>query len=338
MMPGLSRSLMEARHHLACAIHDFFRALGYISLDTPIMVRTPGTEVHLDYFSTAWRNYQGQSHTLYLRSSPELHLKRALCQGMERIYQLAKCFRNNGELTGWHHPEFTMLEWYQIGISYNDFMDMTTDLVTFALDRMKRHTPCALSLPHPIQRISVHEAFERFAGIALIDGDPALAAKAINRGYLSVRAEDDFETAYFKVLIDAIEPALTQLDAVYLYDFPPSQAALARVVDGVAKRFELYVHGVELCNAFWELLGEGENRARFEDSRQKRALLGKETFACDEEFISDLARGMPDCCGNALGFDRLLALLLGEKDISRVVPFRDTWPFANVAANTESPQ
>ena len=323
----LSRDILQARHHLASAIHDFFRSRGYISLDTPILVRAPGTEVHLDYFSTAWRNFGGETHPLYLRSSPELHLKRALCQGMDRIYQLAKCFRNGGELTPWHHPEFTMLEWYQAGISYEDFMSMTEDLVKFALEQMSHHTQCPLSLPKTIERISVFEAFERFAGIPLIDLDVDLAAKAIARGNLSVRAEDDFETVYFKLLIDVIEPALASRTAVFFYDFPPSQAALSRVVNGAAKRFELYVHGVELCNAFWELLGSAENRARFDESSQKRAMLGKETFACDEDFIADLAVGLPDCCGNALGFDRLLALILGEQDISRVIPFRHDRPY-----------
>jgi lysyl-tRNA synthetase class 2 len=327
-MASLDKYALLTRHHLLAAIRQFFEERGYLSVDTPIAVATPGTEVHLEYFPTEWRDYSGQKYELFLRSSPELHMKRLICNGIDKVYQLAKCFRNSGELTSWHHPEFTMLEWYEAGISYFDFMRETEDLLRYTLDYLKEKSALSFQLPERIERISVYEAFSEFAKITLIDNDPDLAQKALHLGYQSVQPSDDFETAFFKIQLDIVEPALKKRSAVFLFDYPPSQAALARVHEGRAKRFELYLHGVELCNAFWELLDPQENLRRFRDAQQRRDELGKTRILEDHSFFSDLSRGMPDCCGNALGVDRWLALVLGDSKIDRAIPFRSDYPFS----------
>lgn len=318
---------LRARQALQEAIHDFFRQRDYLSLDTPIAVRCPGTEVHLQYFATEWIDYRQQGHQLFLRSSPELHLKQALSLGIDRVYHLGKCFRNEGELSPWHHPEFTLLEFYQTGIALPDFMQLTEDLLRFTQASLRRSHAAVMPLPDRFERISVFEAFRRWAGIELIDGDPGLAALGRARGFVSLREEDDFETAYFKIMLDIIEPQLKTLRAAFLYDYPASQCALARVEGGRAQRFELYVQGVELCNAFDELLDPQANRQRIARSNEQRLALGKPAAPEDTDFYAALDQGLKPCCGNALGFDRLLALLLEEPSLDRIIPFRRNQPF-----------
>lgn len=327
--------LCKIRQLARRAIEDYLDGLGYISVDVPILVRSPGTEVYLDYFESTWLDVKGGDHQVFLRSSPEIHLKQALSCGLDRIYHLGKVFRNGGELAKWHHPEFTMLEWYEAGIEFFEYMTQTQSLIEAVYKSLQRANTeldfnlDLMPLPKSFQRLSVFDAFERYAGIQLIDQDEELAKKAMDKGFISVRADDDFETAYFKILLDVIEPELKSLGAVFLYDYPASQAALARVVGGKAKRFELYLNGVELCNAFFELLDPEDNRARILESNQKRHSLAKQTVPLDEEFIDALNEGIPECCGNALGFDRLLATLLQLPGIESLIPFRAMKPFAD---------
>ncbi len=326
----MTRSLIDVLKARAClqdALHTFFRSHQYLSVDAPILVQSPGTEVHLQYFASTWRDYRDHEHALFLRSSPELHLKQALALGLERVYHLGKCFRNGGEISHWHHPEFTMLEYYESGISLAAFMNRTEELIRAAAEALEPFGTPAQRLPQIIERISVYEAFERFAGLSLIDGDSSLAHKAIAKGFASIQATDDFETAYFKIQLDVIEPALARLGAVFLYDYPPSQCALARLEAGRAQRFELYLGGVELCNAFDELLDPVQNRERIEASNRQRRQLGYPTIPEDLDFYEALEQGLKPCCGNALGFDRLLALLLGEPNLDRCVPFRSNRPY-----------
>ncbi len=318
--------MLKARQALQNHIHAFFQSRDYLSIDTPIVVEAPGTEVHLDYFATSWQDHRQTSHPLYLRSSPELHLKQAMAHGIERVYHLGKCFRNQGEISAWHHPEFTMLEYYQSGISLTNFMALTEELIHSSRDAIKSFDPKPLP-KGPFPRLSMYEAFERWAGIELIDQDPSLAEKARSKGFVSVRSDDDFETTYFKILIDAIEPNLEKEEAIFVYDYPPSQAALANVKEGKAQRFELYLHGVELCNAFDELVSPEENRRRLVLSNKARESLGKPRLPEDEDFLKAMEKGMKPACGNALGFDRLLAILLGLKGIGSLIPFRDNRPY-----------
>lgn len=320
--------VLKARQTAQDAIHQFFRSRDYLSLDTPIAVCSPGTEVHLGYFATEWQDFRGDKTRLYLRSSPELHLKQALALGLERVYHLGKCFRNHGELADWHHPEFTMLEFYQSGINLTDFMTLTAELMLTVAAALQ-NAGFAVRMPKakPV-RLSMFEAFSRWAGLELIDGDPELARKGLAKGFPSLRPDDDFETAYFKILLDIIEPRLKDEEAIFLHDYPASQCALARVVNGRAQRFELYLQGVELCNAFDELLDPLANRERIRSSNEQRDKLGHGAVPEDEDFFAALAQNLKPCSGNALGFDRLLALLLSEPNLDRVVPFRWNKPWS----------
>jgi lysyl-tRNA synthetase class 2 len=325
--------MWELRSALRSAVRAFFERRGYLEVDTPVLVACPGVEVHLGYFSTEWVDAAGRGHTLFLRSSPELHMKRALALGPARIFQIATCFRNGGELTPWHHPEFTMLEWYEAGVGFEAFMDQTEELLRFTREELALGRPgsVTLNLPARFQRLSVEEAFREFGGIALVDRDPGLARRARELGIPSVGENDDFETAYFKVLMEKVEPGLEGLGGAVLYDYPASQAVLAKVEGGKAKRFEFYLGGVELCNGFLELTDPAENRRRIEEAYARRGELprgaGGAEPSPDEEFFTDLAAGIPPCAGNALGLDRWLALLLGLDGIARVIPFRESGAF-----------
>lgn len=324
----MNKTKLLARQTLQNFIHQFFQARNSVSVDCPIAVTAPGTEIHLNYFPTTWTDHRDAKHPLFLRSSPELHLKQALSWGLDRVYHLGKCFRNHGELSRWHHPEFTMLEYYESGIRLSAFMQLTEDFVRQAFDALLPYRrPDAPNLPKKVERLSMFEAFERWADLELIDGDADLAEKGIKKGYISLRKDDDFETAYFKILLDVIEPELNKLAAAFVYDYPASQSALAKVSNGRAQRFELYVQGVELCNAFDELLGVEANRERIAESNAQRLAHGKEKVPEDPDFFAALDKGLKSCCGNAMGFDRLLALGLGDEGIDAIIPFRLNQPY-----------
>ena len=187
------------------------------------------------------------------------------------------------------------------------------------------------SIPPPrgaFERVTVTEAFARWAGLALIDGDPDLAAKARAKGIISPRPDDDFETAFFKILIEKIEPGIeAATGGIILYDYPASQAALAVVEDGMAKRFEFYYGRVELCNGFQELLAPTANRERIAGANARRRDLGYAVPNDDDDFYDALERGLPPSCGNAVGLERWLALVAGLDGIGELMPFRGARPY-----------
>ena len=320
---------LKLREKLKEATRSFFKNLNYTEVDTPIAVISPGTEVYLDYFQTAWKDYKNKSHTLYLRSSPELHMKQLLTQDCDRIFQMAKSFRNSGELSEWHHPEFTLLEWYQKSISYEKFMEQTHEFLLATLEEMKHEFPelIKLELPKSLIKVSVKEAFYEMAKIDLVDNDLYLAEKAKQQGIISVNENDDFETAFFKIMLERIEPKFKKIPSLVLYDYPASQAALAKIEGGLAKRFEFYIKGVELCNAFLEELDPEENKKRILEANCKRKQNGLRCPAVDQEFLDSLEYKSYLTCGNALGFDRWLALMLEEKGLSKIIPFRKMAPY-----------
>lgn len=255
-------------------------------------------------------------------------MKQVLATGLERIFQFAPCFRNGGERSPWHNPEFTMLEWYQAGIGFDAYIQQTVDLLRYTREEFVRIFPAAdghCTLPETFQRYTVAEAFLEFAGLELRDNDPDLVHQARAKKIPSIQAHDDFETAFFKILIDKVEPGLARLGAAILSDYPPSQAALARVEGGTARRFEIYVGRIELCNGFYELLDAEANVARIDESNLRRAALHKEANFDFTAFYDALRSGIPACCGNALGFDRWLAILLGESDLANVIPFQEMY-------------
>ena len=254
-------------------------------------------------------------------------MKQVLAEGEERIFQIGPCFRNQGEMSHWHRPEFTMLEWYEAGIGFEDYIQQSCDLMSHGYEAIGKERGCRY--PDHWHIVTVAEAFQEYVGVALKDEDPELGAKVAAKQDCSVTAKDSFETAFFKCLIELVEPAFVRLGGVVLKDYPKSQAALSEIQGEIAKRFELYWDGVELCNGFQEALGADDNRVRYASAMDARKAQGFDCPPEDGEFIAALNKGIPPSCGNALGFDRWLALLKGNKNLDDSVPFGQRVPFKN---------
>jgi len=299
----MSGKRLRERASVLARVRAFLDARGFVEVQTPVMVPSPGLDLHLAAFEIA-----GEGPPRWLMTSPEYQMKRLLADGWERIYQIAPCFRR-GELGARHNPEFTMLEWYRAHAGVDDVMQDTEQLVAAVTGGAVRVEGRAVDVRPPVDRVTVCDAFARYAGWS-------------EAQTLEAAARD--EEGYFRVLVEQVEPALARLErAVFLVDYPSSQASLARRKPGdprVAERFELYVAGVELCNGFGELVDPVEQRARLEHDQHARREQGLPVYPVDERFLEALAR-VPPSGGNALGLDRLVALACGTTEIAGVMAF-----------------
>jgi lysyl-tRNA synthetase class 2 len=327
------RDKLAARGRILRAVRDFFERAGYVEVETPALQPSPGLEPHLRAFATVLHDPRdGAARPRYLHTSPEFTMKKLLAGGMTRLWQLAHVFRD-GERGATHHPEFAMLEWYRAGASYRDLMDECERLLRAAQEASGADTLRRGGLRAdarlPFARLSVAEAFSRHAGINLLATAPdplapdaALLAVEAKRIGIVPHPGDDWETLFFRIFLERIEPHLGIGMPTILYDYPIAMAALSRRKPDdprLAERFELYVCGLELANAFGELTDPAEQRRRFlADQDRKRALYG-ETYPIDEDFLAALDAGLPDCAGIALGFDRLVMLCTGAEHIEEVL-------------------
>lgn len=311
---------LRRRARLAAGVRAFFDARGYLEVETPYAVTTPGEEVHLATFATEQVTPHGERRALRLHTSPEFAMKKLLAGGVGRCFQLARVWRN-GEGSDLHAPEFTMLEWYRPGATMDDLIAETSALLRAVLppEFTCRGITCALE---DFEILTVAEAFARHAGadlLATLDDAPALAAQA----GVALRAGEDWEDLFFRLLLDRVEPAIGRGRPTFLTHWPAAQAALARrdpADPRVAERFELFACGLELANAFVELTDPVEQRARFVADRARRhALYGGPDWPLDEDFLAALEHGMPPCAGIALGFDRLAMLAGGASRIDQVL-------------------
>jgi elongation factor P--(R)-beta-lysine ligase len=299
--------MLARRHALLQAVRGYFDAQGFVEVETPALTPAPALELHVSALEV-----HGAGGPRWLHTSPELHMKRLLCAGMPRIYQLCKTYRRD-ELGALHEPEFTMLEWYRAFAGSDEVMADTEQLVAAGALALHGSTrvPSAsggrgeLDVAPPWPRLTVREAFSRYASLDL---DQVLPD----------------EEAFFRVLAERIEPQLGRGQPIFLTHFPARMAALARLRGddpSSADRFEAYAHGIELCNGFGELTDPVEQRRRFEADRAERARRGLPLYPLAERFLKALEEGMPPSGGNALGFDRLALLLLDAERIADVIAF-----------------
>ena len=320
------RPFLLARGRVISAWRQWFAAQQFIEVETSILQVSPGNEAHIGAFATELARPDGQRQRLYLHSSPEFACKKLLAAGEERIFSLARVFRN-GERGPLHAPEFTMLEWYRAREAYGVLIDDCRALVAAAADaagawvfewRGRRCDPFA----EP-EIISVCEAFSRYAGIdlaALLDDRDGLAAAAASAG-LRITPDDTWHDVFSKVISEKIEPNLGIGRMSVLDLYPLGEAALARLAPEdplFAERFELYACGVELANAFGELTDPAEQRRRFEQEMAERARIYGESYPLDEDFLAALAH-MPPASGIALGAERLIMLAAGAQEIDQVI-------------------
>ncbi len=281
----MSDGCIELRDAMMQRIRAFFYERDFIEVETPIRLKIPCMELHID---------AEPSGDYFLRTSPEIFHKRLLAAGYERIFEIGKCFRH-GEFGPLHNPEYTMLEWYRANADYLDILADTQILIQ-AVAGISAST---------WQKITVSEAFVKYA-----DWDPI--------GHYD---EDRFDLD----VVEKIEPALKALGGpVVLIDYPVEAAALSRRKPHhplVAERWELYIDGIEIANAYSELTDPAEQRRRFEVCAEHRKVLGKTVYPVDEEFLRTL-ENMPPSGGVALGVDRLLMLMAGADSLDAVLPFR----------------
>ncbi len=323
---------LRRRARLAAEVRAFLTARGYAEVETPCLVPVPGMEVHLRAFRTEYRPHlgAGTARTLWLRTSPERALKRLLVAGAGPVFELARVWRN-GEESPRHAPEFTMLEWYAPGQTLDGLMEETEALVRSVCPARVGHAGIETDLGLPFERLTMAEAFRAHCrGLDILstvdgasaEGDAAALHAAARGAGLDLPEGLGWEDAFFHLVLTHIEPAIGRGQATFLTHWPAPQAALARRDPADARaalRFELFVAGLELANAFDELTDPAEQRARFtRDVEERKRLAGEEGWEVDEEFLAALDHGMPTGCGIALGFDRLAMLASGARTIEDV--------------------
>lgn len=304
------RPFLEKRAQVIKALRQFFDSRDFMEVHTPALQVCPVMDAHIHTFKTLRYDVgRGRSQEMYLHTSPEFDMKKLLSAGMERIYQMCPVYRN-AEGSRKHSPEFMILEWYRAGADYHTLMDDCDDLLKEIL-----------GLSSLAQRISVAQAFEDYADIELIE-DRDLFAKAAQNIDVRVIGQDHWDDIFHAVMAEKIEPHLGQGGrATIIYDYPVSMAALSRKKEGdprYAERFELYLGGMELANAFSELTDPQEQRARYEAEMALKQDLYGEVYPPDEEFFSALSY-MPESAGIALGVERLIMLAAGAEDINDVM-------------------
>jgi lysyl-tRNA synthetase class 2 len=325
------RPALQARGRIKKALRAHFEGQGFTEVECGILAASPGNEAHLHGFATELIATGGERRTVYLHTSPEFASKKLLAAGETRIFDFARVFRNR-EQTGTHAPEFTMLEWYRANEAYESVIADGLAVVRIAAD-----TTALTSFSHrghecdpraEAQRLTVGEAFIHHAGIDLLKtlspfgiGDRNALAYAAKRGGFDVADNDNWADIFSKILVARVEPKLGIGAPTVLYEYPRCEAALARATEHdprVAERFELYVCGVELANGFGELIDPFEQRKRFELEMAEKERVYGERYPIDEELLLALAQ-MPPSSGVALGFDRLVMLATGARNLSDVI-------------------
>ena len=317
---------LAARGRITKAVRGWFESQRFTEVETAALQVSPGNEAHLHAFSTEALTTDGERSRMYLHTSPEFACKKLLASGEREIFTLGKVWRNR-ERGPLHHPEFTMLEWYRAHQPYQAIMADCAALLAAAAEAAGADTLAwrgreADPYVEP-ERITVAEAFDRFADIgllAVLEDRDALAAQAQAAG-IRIAADDTWADVFSRVIVEKVEPQLGRGRASILYEYPASEAALARPKAGdrrVAERFELYACGVELANCFGELTDPAEQRRRFEIEMAEKERLYGERYPIDEDFLAALAL-MPPASGGALGFDRLVMLATGAQRIEQVL-------------------
>jgi lysyl-tRNA synthetase class 2 len=316
----------KQRLDLTHKVRSFFVEHPALEVETPSLSRAMGTDPHLDYLAT--RSFVDGKTTdhgipLYLCTSPEFHLKRLLAAGWGDIWQLCKAFRS-GESGPRHNPEFSILEWYRAGWDWNQLMDEVALICATLAEGLPSNG--ANLARKASQRITWRDAYQMHCGLnATTCTVDEMQGASIRLGVPSLQEATREEWLDY-LMVSVIEPKLGKSGPEFLTHYPASQAALAQTETDAtgfhwARRFEMYLDGIELCNGYQELVDAVEQSHRFEVDLAMRKALGKRIPDMDTRFLSALDHGMPACSGVAVGFDRLVMLLLGKETIQEVLAF-----------------
>ena len=317
--PSASMMALRERANLLRSVRQYFDGSRAMEVETPMLSTNATVDVYINSFSTEFEPIGGGNlKTYYLHTSPEFPMKRLLAAGSGDIYSIGRVFRN-GEAGGRHNPEFTMLEWYRVGMDQQRMMDDITALLS---------SICKFS---EMRRCSYGELFEERLSInpytATNEELSQLVQNKIDGGLVGLDRNDCLDLLFSK----HIEPTLGvmnngKLEGVFVYDYPATMSALARLRtngkgEEVAARFELFVNGIELANGYHELLDAEEQEKRFKTEQDKRQERGFDVYPYDQRMVDALEHGMPDCAGVAMGVDRLLMLMMDTRNIADVIAF-----------------
>ncbi len=322
------------RERVIDSIRVFFKKQFFHEVQTPILVPNPSCEPNLEVFQTELRTFKGIKREAYLIMSPEYSIKKLISAGMGNCFEITKCFRNEEEVSTLHNPEFTMLEWYRINANYMDIMKDFENLFIKIVKGVNPKINLAeweyqnnfYNITPPWIRITVSEAFEKYAGInvSTLLSEKGLKEKAKSLGY-EINDKTTWEQVFYQILFNRIEPSLKKTKKPYfLYDYPISQASLSKIKEGdprFAERFEVFLAGIELGNCFSELIDAKEQKMRFEKDLNQRKAYNKTPYSIDNELIKALSKGMPDVSGIAVGVDRLIMLAGNFKTVSETLFF-----------------
>ena len=334
--PTAPLETLRLRACLLAAVRSNFAAHGYWEVETPILSHETIVDAHLDPFVV----HDRCSGELFLQTSPELGMKRLIAFGADSIYQITRAMRRD-EAGERHNPEFTIVEWYRVGDTYHDQMNFTEQLVKWVAQELlstelwthpeNRDSTMAAEAPDffltDFDRLSYDSAFERFAGTRVLNMSPQELSDLAQRHNVEIPeslSRDDCDGWRNLLLAELIEPNLGFERPVFLYDYPASQAALARVRPEdppVAERFELYVRGIEICNGYDELTDVSELEARISEQTQMRIAASFQPLPQPSHLIAAMCHGLPQCAGVALGFDRLMMVLLRTRSMADVTAF-----------------
>ena len=355
-LPRRRLAWLEARATALAALRRFFAERDFLEVETPLLVPSPGLEIHLE--AVVVHNTGNPAGAGYLITSPEYQMKRLLAAGCERIYQVCKCFRA-GERGLHHASEFTMVEWYRAFAELDDIARDTEQLVADVVRAVGEASAAgaagaagepamvaageavaagareavvarvgdrSIDVTPPWPHMTVREAMRSWAGVDVAGDEPAAAmVAAVRAAGITIADGTAWDDAFFAAFLARVEPALAALDRpVILEDWPAPLAALARRKPDdprTALRFEAYVGGIELANAFGELTDPIEQRARFQHDQATRRARGRPVYPIDEKLLAALTEGLPPSTGIALGFDRLVMLATGAHAIDDVLAF-----------------
>ncbi|MCC7357533.1 EF-P lysine aminoacylase GenX [Candidatus Uhrbacteria bacterium] len=312
-------SHLRLRSQVVKYIRQFFDEQDFLEVHTPRLVGKPGQEPYLEPFWTKVIEPNGKSHPAALITSPEYMCKRILSAGVDKLYDLGPCFRNNEPFDGTHDPEFLMLEWYRSEAKLTDIMDDTERMIAFVAKKLGNSR-----FNTPFRRLTVEQAWKDYAEIdlaPLLEDRQAMARICLARNQ-SVALDDSWDDLFFKIFLSEIEPKIGREQPTFLCRYPKSMASLARLSSEDtrwADRVELYIDELEIANGFAELSDETEQRIRFEEEKKIRKTLGKNTWPIDERYLSALS-GLKKAVGIAFGVDRLVMLLSGAASINEVLP------------------
>ena len=329
------------------AIRFFFKQKGFHEVETPLLVKAPGMEPYLEVFETELVGHDQMRQRAFLTTSPEYAMKKLLVAGLPKIFQICKSFRNGEDLRSTaHNPEFTILEWYRANANYFAIMDDCEDLLRYIFDyraniqaggaigalgqkaeggsRVLKYQGKELDLSLPWERITVAEAFLKYAQIGMDEllDETSLRKIFFKKGYIGEEA--NWEQMYNQIFLNEVEPYLGVEKPTILYDYPAAQAALSRKKkedERFAERFEFYIFGKELGNAFGELTNAAEQEERLRLEHAERKSLGKKMYEIDWDFVNALKSGMPESGGIAVGVDRLVMLFADVGTIQETLWF-----------------